>query len=914
MRRVCLSLCGAAVLAGLHCGKANDQGLPADLSTVRPEAQLALRPIPTENPGVDFHGFGHGLSARFAEGARVNASVVLPARAHEAFVVRSEEGTKTEISVFAVGAAPVPARVERGLVKYAGIFGPGTEAMHRVSPGGTEDYVTFQHAPERSELSYRVTLGELVAGLRQIGDSLEFMDADGSPRLRIDTPYGIDAKSERFAAHVSVSDCAVDRDPAAPWGRPVVKPGRESCLVQVRWDANANLSYPVVIDPAWTAAGNLGASNVLYEMHLAKNTGGKPLAVVAPGNVAQIYDTVAGTWANTGAPTFTFAHRTRLIAISGNKSFGIDNAGNTSVYDAMLGTWAPGASPPGGIDGNGVAAYDIGGGHVLVFDSSGRAYNYDVAAKTYATKTPAGRFIGGNLGVFKASATKLAFMGASTTKVALYDVVGDAWTFPTSDVLDASAVNCGNLELLTNGKLLAYGACNSVNQASVFDIVGDTVAPVAMANTFNFGCLCGHTVSVAYGKQHLIAGGRFTYDEATGLATDNGAFPSTARGHGAIVRLDDGRTLGAGGSIANAAGGDYSNNLTDVYGPSASADCGGSPFGTVATPVYDSVTSTCKACDGDNGGATTFKCQGATAPACQKGVANPLLGRCTQCSATNQALCIGMKPTCDTTLGSCVACNGSNGVAAATHACPTTAAPVCKVDGSCVLANGDNGTAATQPCPTAANPYLKSDGSCGKCTASTGCVGAAHAGPICNVTAGSCGTVCAADTDCPGKYCDLTALPKACTPLKAGGATCAGGNQCASTACTNGKCDTACTVKADCPAGNYCDTIATPRLCKVQLDDGAACTTGDQCKNGSCTSGTCAAPPPPDAGTLPDASTTPGAGPQTGAPDAGSTDTSGGDSGGCAMIASRPTGAGLGGLAVLGFVGLALRRIRRRAA
>ncbi len=343
------------------------------------------------------------------------------------------------------------------------------------------------------------------------------------------------------------------------------------------------------------------------------------------------------------------------------------------------------------------------------------------------------------------------------------------------------SMNCLNSEPLSDGTLLLFGSCGGPNSATIFDPVNDKAAAVAMPATGYIACQCAHQASVSYGKTHYIGGGRFLYDETTGVITDLGAFDSAAVNHGAVVKLLDGRSLAAGGSV------NYDNAFADLLTASSSADC--AAFGTPTTPVLDTVSKLCKACDGDNGGATALKCSTAGAPACQKGAANALLGSCTECSSTNIALCNTTKPACDLTKGACAACDKGFGVAGALRACPTAAAPACHGDGSCIAANGDNGTAASDPCPTAANPYVAAGGTCGKCATNADCTGATHAGPICNVAAGACGTVCASDTDCGAtNYCDKSSATATCTPKKADGASCTVASECSTAMCTAGKC------------------------------------------------------------------------------------------------------------------------------
>ncbi|WP_437986985.1 Kelch repeat-containing protein [Sorangium sp. So ce117] len=185
------------------------------------------------------------------------ASVELPARA--AGPVRLADGaSRVSIAFSLVDAVDVPAAVDSGLVLYAGALraegGGARDVVHRVLPNGTEDFVVFEQEPARKELRYRVDV-TAVSGLRLVERTLEFLDAGGSPRLRVAPPYLVDATGARVPASLSVEGCAVDTSPRAPWGRPVTPPGAPACTVIVGWQP-AGVRYPALVDPQWIATTN----------------------------------------------------------------------------------------------------------------------------------------------------------------------------------------------------------------------------------------------------------------------------------------------------------------------------------------------------------------------------------------------------------------------------------------------------------------------------------------------------------------------------------------------------------------------------------------------------------------------------------------------------------------------------------
>jgi hypothetical protein len=141
--------------------------------------------------------------------------------------------------------------------RYPGAW-PGADLEYRPVAGGVEDLVTFQTRPERERVVYDVVF-DGVSGLRLVDDVLELLDGTGAPRLRVRAPFVDAADGSRHRARLDLLDCAADRDPRPPWGRPVTPPGADRCGVQVSWGdtLGAPLVYPVVVDPGWVRADTL---------------------------------------------------------------------------------------------------------------------------------------------------------------------------------------------------------------------------------------------------------------------------------------------------------------------------------------------------------------------------------------------------------------------------------------------------------------------------------------------------------------------------------------------------------------------------------------------------------------------------------------------------------------------------------
>ena len=249
-------------------------------------------------------------------GAVRRATVRLPTLGSDAFSVR-DEASGLSVEVALEGADPVTAEIADGYVVYpgqlattlAGLGARGGHVFHRVGPRGTEDYITYDTAPATPSLRYAVTLGSKVAGLRQVGNVVEFVDRDHSPRLRVESPYLIDSVGTRHEAALSIEGCAYDANPASPWGRPVVPPGATRCHVVVDWKDRA-VRYPAVLDPAWTTTDSMATARGYHTANLVIANGQERVLVVGGQSsnttflsTAELYNPTTETWATTGSMT-----------------------------------------------------------------------------------------------------------------------------------------------------------------------------------------------------------------------------------------------------------------------------------------------------------------------------------------------------------------------------------------------------------------------------------------------------------------------------------------------------------------------------------------------------------------------------------------------------------------------------------
>jgi hypothetical protein len=217
---------------------------------------------------------------------------------------------------------------------------------------GIEDFVLLEHPQREARVSYRIRLTR-VAGLRQVGNVLEFLDSGGAPRLRIPPVTVIDSTGLVIRARLGVEGCAVDRDPRAPWGRPVVAPGSDECRVVVDW-THSPVVYPVLVDPTWQSTSTL--ADARYSHGQVTLTDGRVLVAGGGGAgyyaaIGELWDPTTGTWAVTGENSVSHKFTTmealldgRALLIGGCQAAdpvgcytGVDVA---EIYSPATGTWS----------------------------------------------------------------------------------------------------------------------------------------------------------------------------------------------------------------------------------------------------------------------------------------------------------------------------------------------------------------------------------------------------------------------------------------------------------------------------------------------------------------------------------------------------------------------------------------------
>lgn len=332
-----------------------------------------------DGASVRFARSSKRLRAVFADGGEHagNAELSFPERASDYFSVRDRD-SGVEVRARLVGARDVRAEAADGFVVYEGGTARGGTIVHRVTESGTEDYLSFEEAPASAEVSYDIALSDGVAGLRLVGNSLEMIDAHGSPRLRIAPPYLVGADGETTPATLSVDGCAFDDDPSDPWSRSPVDPGASECRVHVRWD-DSGVKYPAVLDPSWSTTGNMAVARIdpaaawLGTISRVLVVGGGTAALNGI-NSAEIYNPSTRTWAMTGnlntarwGHTGTQRSDGSVLVVGGTTTSAGAYLASCELYNVTTGKWTFTGSLSAGHRGH--SAVRLANGDILIAGS-----------------------------------------------------------------------------------------------------------------------------------------------------------------------------------------------------------------------------------------------------------------------------------------------------------------------------------------------------------------------------------------------------------------------------------------------------------------------------------------------------------------------------------------------------------------
>jgi hypothetical protein len=317
-----------------------------DLSTdeVPPSPQKLTAPAIPPAEALGATESANLFSPRWAPSVRVSAIAKMPSFSDGA--IRLARSTAA-LEIKMLQTAHARASSVGGYLLYRGAVN-GQHAIVRPTPDGLEDYVVFDAAPSSPLVEYDVTLQSGVAGLRLVSGVLEFLDAQGDPRLRVAPPSLVDSTGHLTRANLSVEGCAVDTNPAAPWGRKTLPPRAGTCRLRVAW-SNEGISYPALLDPAWTSTGSMIEGRGDFTATTLAN--GYVLIAGGHGSAptvgAELYNPATGTFASTGAPVtrrddhVAILLQSGKVLIAGGEQTGVWTPLKTAeLYNPATGTFS----------------------------------------------------------------------------------------------------------------------------------------------------------------------------------------------------------------------------------------------------------------------------------------------------------------------------------------------------------------------------------------------------------------------------------------------------------------------------------------------------------------------------------------------------------------------------------------------
>lgn len=867
----------AALCAG--CGNAspawessdNDASSPP-ISTSHADPVVAMLRLLNRDVGnAQFVRKSHGFQAQHVRG---DVLVAWPSHANEAFrVADGRSPVAIEVRLREAGAAE--AQAAGGLLLYRDAL-PGAHLLFGQVQDGTEDFVVYPREPETQRITYEVAPRASVAGLRLVADTLEFLDKDGTPRLRMAAPYLLDSTGTRFDAAVSVHGCAFDSDPRAPWGRDVVAPGAERCEVVIDW-SEARPLYPAVLDPAWTTTGAMTVQRWHHQAVRLQN--GRVL--VAGGWIeqstvhqsAELYDPTTSTFASTGKMVSRRAeHRASLLAdgrvlLSGGINAMMTTLSTSEVYNPSTGSWTSGGAM--NTARRGQTQTTLAGGEVLVTGGENAgplssAERYDPVTNTWTVAPAMTSVRAWQTATLLNDGRVLVAGGRNETSVVdtaeLYARSPEGWS--AAPPMNALRVD-HSATLMADGKVMVAG--------------GDGTAVVAKTEMFNPATNAWlaspdlntprrfHGASLLPDGRVLVSGTYFGGLLATAELfnpTQNAwsatASLKTARIHHTSTVLENGTVLVTGGR--GATGTLSSAELFDVNYCQSAADC----LSGNCADSYCCDTPCNGACD---------RCDLAGS----KGKCTPVVDGTLGSPSCAPYLCDGFQGTCPSSCASSADCVTGNLCKSGVCIPKGSLGAICASNDECTSLNCVDNFCCNLPCSGPCDTCAAALGASadGFCTPITGPGTPTCAPYVCAGGTANCSTSCSIDADCASDaFCNSQGK---CVLKLDNGASCTGVNQCMSGACVDGiccagACDAPCDVcdaaghlgecivapKGTSCGANACDGVSTscPLGCSANADcsnthycvsgqcvprlvNGFGCAGADECSSGHCVDGVC---------------------------------------------------------------------------
>ena len=868
-----IALLATAVVSSMSCSRC-DQGKDAPDSSGKPGVAPASPPdlapaaraldllrrrfVLVDDDGLRFATIPIGEAKGFTETASgivpsfdartiasiVPAHVTLPAFADAAFRLAVGD---VAIDVRLDGASPAKAQLAGDALLYEGAILGGT-LVHVPRRVGTEEFVAVPEKPADSTLRYDVTLHG-VAGLRLTYGVLELLDATGNPVLRTQAPTVYDAHGVARKGTLAVEGCAVDTADALPWGRPTTTIGSDHCTVVTRW-SDEGLTYPILVDPAWTTTAVLAQKRAKHRAAAITGTSGVAACtsgcVLVTGGIdalttlssCELFNVATKTWGTAAALPVqgSSAARAEHVAIDTGEGRVVVAGGHTlsgagtvtaatAIYSAATNAWTALGDLPsararlgGAMTFNGTTREIVvtGGNLNLGTNATNAVDRLSFPGLTWTTggllKAITARYNHAMAGFVKGGVSYYIVAGGlpgPTTSVEFETSAGlstaGSWSSPSPGL---SAARSGVAVAVVGDGILFGGGfgSGSTYYPNVDKFLFSTTAmsfPFAGALSTARGFGTGVTVGTTTLRGLFAAGETgssptFTGSSRSDLVASDGTVLSGdmayARDYAQASPLPNGGALISGGY------GSFDPSTSTVNYPLAEELFLALSNGTACGSAFD--------CDSKN---------------CVDGVCcdTSCTGQCQACNLT------ATKGTCTTvTSGNAIspraACDKFGTVCGAS--CDGTFFDKCHYSPSSTSCGAATCTSGTETHATTC------DGSGGCNTATT----TACTPYKCNLGATACLTNCTSISDCATGYkCDAS---NHCVTTGGAGAACSTTPECTSgLTCVDGVCCTA----SSCPAGQKCNIAPAAGTCKLPYGATCSAASATSCATGNCVDGVC---------------------------------------------------------------------------
>jgi len=656
-----------------------------------------------------------------------------------------------------------------------------------------------------------VRFGEGIADARARDGGIDLVDRSGATRFVSPRPFAIDARGVRRDATMSFSRA------------------RDGIDVEVTLDREG-LSYPIVLDPAWTATATmLKARSEVIAVTMADGrvlVGGGMQGFGTCASGAEVFNPTTNTFSSISGGGGCGTHlallpNNKVLRAGGAIDPGISSG--AALYDATTGWTATGTMAY--VRSYGAMA-ELPPNEVIItggaqFATSCEIYSISAGTWSLCAAMPVGR--SRHTATRLPDGTVLVVGGdGPLASAARYTRSSNSWA-ATGSMSVARTEHTATL--LSTGRVLVVGGGTSV--AELFNPATGTFGlarPLSVART-------GHTATLLSNGRVLVAGGGGTsaeiYDPLTDTWTNGGAM-TTARVEPGAAKLVDGRVLVMGGRVSGSGTGDTPS--TETWGQLLGAACAAS-YECVSGSCVDGVCCSTASCP------TGFSCNVAgKLGTCAK----PLGGACTSATDCASGFCADGVCCNSACTAQCAACNlsGRVGLCSASAGAPVGARTACGGAGA--------GTSCGARCDgfdTSKCTFPGSTTACGALSCASGVEtrpGACNGAGACATTTQPCGvyrcgvasclTSCTTSTDCvSGHFCKGSV----CTAVEGLGKPCTSPADCATGFCSDG----VCCAEASCGVTGSCALPGSEGTCKTK--QGETCATSAACATGHCVDGRC---------------------------------------------------------------------------